>query len=72
MPLLHVEGFILFTKLSIYYVPSSILGPGDSERKKKIEHSSYPSRDHILMTEAVMQLSHMEIVIVIIVLTEWS
>lgn len=42
------------------------------KEKKKIEHSSYPSRDHILMTEAVMQLSHMEIVIVIIVLTEWS
>lgn len=71
MPLLHVEGFVLFTKLSIYYVPSSILGPGDSERKK-IQHSSYTSRDCILMTEAVMQLSHREIVIVIIVLTEWS
>ena len=53
-------------------MPNSILGPGDSERKKKIEHSSYPSRDRILMTEAVMQLSHREIVIVIIVLTEWS
>lgn len=42
------------------------------QKEKKIEHSSYPSRDRILMTEAVMQLSHREIVIVIIVLTEWS
>ena len=47
-------------------------GPWRFRKKKKIEHSSYPSRDHILMTEAVVQLPHMEIVIVIIVWTEWS
>lgn len=42
------------------------------QKEKKKDHSSYPSRGHMLMTEAVMQLSHTEIAIVIIVLIAWS